>query len=235
LAWLAWMGAILIGCAPVAATEAPPVPPTLPASSPAPVAAPPSATVEAPVQPAAATAAATYRIDPSQSEARYEVGETFFEGNRFATAIGRTRGVTGDITLDASNPAASRLGPISIDVSTLKSDQARRDNFLRGNGLQTGRFPTVMFTPTALEGLPSSVETGVPITFQVTGDLLVREVSRPVTFQVTAQLDGTSLRGSATSQVLMSDFGLGPIKLAFLQTEDLVLLVFEFVALPAAG
>jgi hypothetical protein len=61
----------------------------------------------------------------------------------------------------------------------------------------------------------------------------VHDVTRPVAFEGTAQLDGGSLRGSATGQGRMSDLGIRPIQLAFLQTEDAVKLVLDSVALPA--
>jgi polyisoprenoid-binding protein YceI len=65
----------------------------------------------------------------------------------------------------------------------------------------------------------------------VTGDLLVRETTRPVTFEVTASLNGDALTGTATTTILMSDFGVGPITiLGVLGTEDQVKLAFEFVA-----
>jgi hypothetical protein len=44
--------------------------------------------------------------------------------------------------------------------------------------------------------------------------------------------DGT-LTGEATTTILMSDFGVGPISiLGFIETEDEVILNFNFVAQP---
>ncbi|MGH2606861.1 MAG: YceI family protein, partial [Anaerolineales bacterium] len=89
------------------------------------------------------------RIVPEQSEVRYEVGETFFsESNRFAIAIGRTSGISGDILVDLDDPAASRLGEIVIDVSQFTSDESRRDNYIRRSGLESARFPLARFTTT---------------------------------------------------------------------------------------
>ncbi|NMC81001.1 MAG: YceI family protein, partial [Chloroflexi bacterium] len=48
-----------------------------------------------------------------------------------------------------------------------------------------------------------------------------------------ARLNGDTLSGTATSSVLMSDFGIGPISLVgMLQTEDEVKLTLNFVARP---
>ena len=172
-----------------------------------------------------------FHIDPSQSEVRYEVGETFFDqNNRFAVAVGRTRGVSGDITVDLDRPAASRLGEIVIDVSQFTSDETRRDNFIRRSGLESARFPLARFVPSAIEGLPEELAAGEEVSFTVSGDLTVKQVTLTVAWTVTAQLDADRITGSAETQILMSDFGVGPIRISFLATEDAVRLVFEFVA-----
>jgi polyisoprenoid-binding protein YceI len=223
---------LLAACAGAPAPVAPePSAASVPTSTPEP---PTPAPSEAPTEPPASLPATiVFAIDPAQSEARYEVGETFFQGNRFNLAIGRTNAVTGEITLDTQHPASSHIGPITIDVSQLRSDESRRDNFLRGKALKTGQFPQVTFTPTAIDGLPEALQPGQPVSFTVSGDLKIQETTRPVVFQVTASMEGSNLKGSAEAQVLMSDLGIGPIQIVMLATEDAVKLVFDFVATPA--
>jgi polyisoprenoid-binding protein YceI len=232
--------------APAQVSTAVPVAPTIaaPTETPAQVAAqptqPPAATEAA--QPPAATAAApasaagsaiVYRIDAAQSEAHYEVAETFFQGNRLNLAIGRTKGIAGDLLVDFANPANSQIGTIVIDVSQLTSDEGRRDNYIRNNALQSSQYPQATFQPTKIEGLPASAKPGDQLTLKVTGDLTVKETTRPVTFDVTLTAGQDKLTGAASTEILLSDFGAGPIQLAMLQTEDKAKLVFDFVALPA--
>ena len=223
--------------APIAPTIAAPV---QAAATTAPTAAPQSATPAAdPTQPAAVPAAPAsdaklYRIDAAQSEARYEVGETFFQDNRFATAIGRTKGVAGDILINTAEPAKSQIGDIVIDISQFKSDESRRDNFIRNNGLESAKYPQATFKTTAIDGLPAAVNAGDEVSFTMTGDLTVKQTTKPVTWQVTLKLTDQGLTGSASTQIKMSDFAVGPIKLAFLETEDDVKLFFDFVAMPAS-
>jgi polyisoprenoid-binding protein YceI len=226
--------------APAAVSTAVPVAPTI--AAPTPAAAqptqPPAANEAA--QPQATTAAApaagaavVYRIDAGQSEARYEVGETFLRDNRFATAIGRTKGIAGDVLVDFANPANSQIGAIVIDVSQLTSDEGRRDNFIRNNALESATYPQATFKPTKIEGLPASAKPGDQLTLKVTGDLTVKQTTKPVTFDVTLTANQDKLTGSAATEILLSDFGAGPIQLAVLQTEDKAKLAFDFVALPA--
>lgn len=230
--------------APAQVTTGVPVAPTIAAPTAAPTqsaaqpADPPAATEAAQPQPTeavapAAGAATVYRIDAGQSQARYEVSETFFQGNQLNLAIGRTQGIAGDVLVDFANPANSQIGTIVIDVSQLTSDEGRRDNFIRNNALESSRFPQATFKPTKVEGLPASVKPGDQLTLKVTGDLTVKETTRPVTFEVTLTVDQDKLTGTASTEIVLSDFDAGPIQLAMLQTEDKAKLVFDFVALPA--
>lgn len=63
----------------------------------------------------------------------------------------------------------------------------------------------------------------------------MREVTRPVSFEATLQaMDGVVL-GEATTTIMMSDFGVGPISiLGILNTEDEVKLTLNLVAQPGA-
>jgi polyisoprenoid-binding protein YceI len=171
-----------------------------------------------------------YRIDATQSEARYEVGETFFQDNRFAVAVGTTQGIAGELLIDFTQPANSQIGDIVIDVSQFTSDESRRDNFIRNNGLESAAYPLATFSPQSIDGLPAQIADGDSVSFTMTGDLTVKETTRGVTWDVTLTPDGDRIAGTASTEILMSDFGVGPIQLAFLATEDQVKLVFDFVA-----
>ncbi len=197
------------------------------ASSAAPAAAAPA--VNAP----ASGSGKVYKIDPAQSEVHYEVGETFLDGNRFNLAIGRTKGIAGEIAIDTQTPANSQIGEIVIDVSQFTSDESRRDNFIRRTGLESSKYPQATFKTTSIEGLPAKVNEGEEVAFTITGDLTVKETTKPVTWQVKLKLAQGNVSGEATTQIKLSDFGAGPIKLPILSTEDSAKLVFDFVAVPA--
>jgi len=228
--------------APVEINTALPVAPTL--AVPTPAAAQPAST--APTDAPAATPAGSetsasgdtklYRIDASQSEVRYEIGETLFnQNNRFNVAIGRTRGIAGDVLVNFAQPSNSRIGEIVIDVSQFTSDESRRDNYIRRNGLQSSRYPTARFVPAALEGLPDQAAVGDQVTFTIGGDLIIKDIARPVRWKISLRLEDGRLVGSASTEILLSDFDAGPLQLPMLATEDLAKLFFDFVALPVEG
>jgi polyisoprenoid-binding protein YceI len=175
-----------------------------------------------------------YKIVPGESQASYQVEETFLnQNNKLNTAIGVTTQVTGDIFGNTADPTQSRIGTISVDISLFTSNSAQRDNFIRKNFLQSSQYPLATFTPTSVDGLPTSYVDGQDYTFKVSGNLTVHTVTKPVTWDMTARLTGNTLTGLATTTVKMSDFGVGPITLAgILQTQDDVKLTLNFVARP---
>jgi polyisoprenoid-binding protein YceI len=171
-------------------------------------------------------------IVPGESNVTYEVGEVFLnQDNAFNLAVGMTSEINGEIFVDRANPQNSSIGPIAVDISQFTSDSQRRDNAIRERFLESTQFPIALFNPTEIQGLPGSYQEGQPISFQVTGDLTVRGVSRPVTFDVTFVGEGNTMTGEATTMILMSDFGFGPISIGgILNTEDEVNVKFAFVA-----
>jgi polyisoprenoid-binding protein YceI len=176
----------------------------------------------------------TLAIVPEESQVFYTVDEQFLrEGIVDATAVGVTQEIEGEIMLDPENPQNTEIGTITIDISAFESDEARRDQAIRENWLESATYPMATFEPTSLEGLPESYTEGEELNFQIIGDLTVREQTQPVTFDTVAVYDGEALRGTATTTIQMTDFGFDPPNIAnVLRSENDVLLTFEFVARP---
>lgn len=219
--------------APAPTATTPPQPPTPTA---APAATPESAApAEATATPESASPGAstiTLKIVPDESKASYAVDETFLnQNNRLVTAVGMTTLVNGEIILDPQNPANTRVGEITVDISALKSDSDRRDNAIRRDWLESAKYPIARFVPTAYEGLPASYEIGQELSFKMTGDMTVRDTTIPVTWDVVARYDGSQLVGTATTQIKMSSFNFAAPSIAgILRAEDDARLVLEFVA-----
>ena len=216
------------------------------ANNPTVVSAQPASTVSvAPTQPAAIpqdspsqtsspSGAVAYKIVPGESNLKYEVGETFInDNNRFNLAVGVTPQVSGEITIDTASPQNSQIGTIKADISQFKSDKSRRDNYIRQHFLESDKYPTVTFVPTQVEGLPQTYTEGQEVQLKITGNVTIRDVTKPVTFDATVKLSGGTLSGVATTSILMSDFGFGPISImGMLKTEDQVKLTLTIVARP---
>jgi len=191
------------------------------------------AITEAPAPPASGSVVA-YQIVPGESTLQYEVGETFLnENNRFNLAVGVTPQVSGSIMVDLAAPQNSSIGTITADISQFTSDSNQRDRAIRNRFIQTSQYPTVTFVPNQIDGLPETYQAGQEISLQISGDLTIRDVTRPVQFSATIKADGSLLTGQATTTILMSDFGFGPISIAgILNTEDEAKVTLNLVARP---
>ena len=232
---------ILSGCSALVykmnVPTATPAPASAQPSNPAPTSNPsPQAPVTGVTPTAAAASANTvdFKLVPGESQVSYTVQETFFnQNNKINTAIGVTKQVTGDIYGNKTDPSQSKVGTITVDISQFTSDKSMRDNFIRRNFLESSKYPLATFVTTSVTGLPQSVTEGQSYSFKVTGNLTAHNVTKPVTSDVTASLSGTTVTGTATTTIKMSDFGVGPITLAgMLQTQDDVKLSMQFVARP---
>ena len=174
-----------------------------------------------------------FEIVADQSAVSYGVGETF-AGKAYNYAIGVTNVISGNVTIDFNNPAASTVGPITVNIREFQSDNILRDERIQTAHLESATFPLATFTPNKLSGLPDSYALGDTLQFEIIGDLTVRGTTVPTTFQVEASVSGDTLTGTASAQVLMTDFGFEPPVIAnLIATENEVDIVFEFVARPA--
>lgn len=150
-----------------------------------------------------------YRITPEESEVRYIIDEV--KRGQPTTVVGTTNQVAGDIRLDLNNPAASRVGVIRINVRTLRTDEERRDRATRSRILQSAQpaFEFSEFSPTTIDGLPASVEVGIPVNLRLHGDLTIRDITHPISFDLTVTLVSLDrLEGKASTTVHRSDYNL---------------------------
>jgi polyisoprenoid-binding protein YceI len=184
-----------------------------PTAAPAVVADSPTATsAEVSVEPTAETGApasgpVVFEISPEQSEVSFSIYEEL--GGQPKTVIGVSNQVAGQIALDLSDLSRSQVGVIQVNARTFVTDSDRRNNAIRNFILQTNQYEFITFTPTAITGLSGAAQPGQPFTFEISGDLTIRNVAQPVVFTVTAQGDSpTRLTGTATAVVQRGPFNL---------------------------
>ena len=187
---------------------------------------------EAETEADAAASLQTFTFTSDGSEARFQINEMLFGNDK--TVVGVTSDVSGEIRLDPENPAASEIGIITINARDLTTEGDRRNGAIRKFILQSDRdeFQYIVFTPTAIEGMPDAVTVGEPFTFQVTGDLTIRDVTQTETFDVSVTPNSESeLSGLATTTVLRPDYALTiPEVPNVTGVQEEVILEFEFTA-----
>jgi polyisoprenoid-binding protein YceI len=179
----------------------------------------------------APSAMRTFKIVPEQTEASYEVQEQFLNRDLPSQALGKTNTVSGELQLSLDGKPNGKVTNITVDLRTLTSNESRRDNRIRQQWLESNTYPYAVFTSTDVQGIPDSYTEGQDVTFKLTGDMTIRDVTKPITFDVTGKLLGDTITGSATGQVLMKDFGFDPPSIAgMLTVKDGVTIKINFTA-----
>jgi polyisoprenoid-binding protein YceI len=148
-----------------------------------------------------------FEIAPDQSQVSFSIYEEL--AGQPKTVVGTTSQVAGQLAVDAQDLSQTQVGVIQVNARTFTTDSDRRNGAIRNFILNTDQYELITFTPTSVTGLSGAAQAGQSFTFQISGDLTIRNVTRSVTFNVTAQ--GTSasqITGTATTTIQRSDFDL---------------------------
>jgi polyisoprenoid-binding protein YceI len=189
---------------------------TAPAATQAPAGGSPAASTEASAAPAAGgpvapeTLAGAWAVTEG-SVVGYRVREQLGGVTALTDAVGRTSDVTGQATLAAAGDSVQvTAASFTADVTTLESDNDRRDARIRQMGIESDSYPTAAFTLTAPVDVPAEALTGATAQVSLTGDLTIHGVTKPVTIPAEARLaDGVvEIVGSLTFP--FADFGMTP-------------------------
>lgn len=150
-----------------------------------------------------------------QSTVGYRVNEVLF--GQHTTAVGRTSSVAGEVTaggtrIETANP--------TVDMTSVKSDQDKRDKEFTGRVMDTATFPTSTFTLTApieLGRVPGDQE---PVSVPATGNLTLRGNTKPVTIPLVAQRNGDQLEINGSLDIQFADWGIPNPSIGPISTED---------------
>lgn len=175
-------------------------------------------------------------VTPTGNEARYRVREQLMGANFPNDAIGTTTQVSGSILAYADGRIVKDSSKIIVNITTLKSDKDRRDGFVQHRTMETDKYPTVEFVPTAVRGFKGPLPASGPVTFELLGDLTVHGSTHPAVWHVTAHADGQDVAGTATTAFTFKDINLDQPKVpVVLSVADTIKLEYDFrFARPAA-
>jgi polyisoprenoid-binding protein YceI len=155
--------------------------------------------------------------DFSDSWVGYRVDETL-AGNRANTAVGRTPAVTGTLTMAGTQITAVE---ITADLTSLKSDDNRRDGQLQRQALETARFPQATFKLTSPIQLATAPGDGQAITATATGELTLHGVTKSVQIPIEARLSGDVVTVVGNLEIQFADYSVDqPTSFAVLSIED---------------
>ena len=174
----------------------------------------------------------TFQIVPAQTTASYSVYENLvFQNKPNNDAIGTTHSVQGSFKIrTGASPVVAAMN-ITVDLSTLQSDEQRRDHFIQQNSLQTDTYPNATFVSVSTQGLPSSYSDGQSVHFQLTGNLTMHGKTNKEVFDVQGKVVGNTITGTAISTIFMTDFGIQPPNLANIAiAQNKVVITLNFTA-----
>lgn len=170
-----------------------------------------------------------YTVAPTGNEARYRVREQLAGFDLPNDAIGVTKQITGRLVVEPDGKIVKDSSKIVVNLSDLKSDKTRRDNFLKTRALETEKFPQVELVPVTFEGLADMPAAGQQKNFSLIGDLTVRGVTHPTKWTVTARTQGNDIVGTASTMFTFKDFSIDQPKVpVVLSVADTIKLEYDF-------
>jgi len=144
----------------------------------------------------------SWQLDPMHTQVEFAVKHF-----GMMTVRGRFNNVRVTGTADPDYPEATSLD-VTIDVASLNTHDAQRDNDLRGSMfLELDKYPTITFHSTKLE------QTG-PERYALTGDLTIKGITHPVTLRVQRygemrhEMMGHRVAYGAEGEINRKDFGM---------------------------
>jgi polyisoprenoid-binding protein YceI len=145
----------------------------------------------------------------ADSLAGYRVREQLASLAAESDAVGRTNQVSGTITLDTSGDTTTlTAGSLTVDTTSITSDESRRDNRMRNEGLETDSFPTATFVLTAPVEIPAAALDGIPSDVTLTGDLTLHGVTKSVSIPAQAQLVNGTISVAGSISFPLSDYAI---------------------------
>lgn len=165
-----------------------------------------------------ASAADTYKIDPVHSSVSFSLRHSFSKFTGSFTQL------NGTVTYDAADVSKNSV-EATVAIGSVNSGNDKRNEHLLGpDFFDSAKFGTAVFKST------SWVKTGAD-TFDVTGDLTIKGVTKSTVLKVTLLGAGPGMRpGStvsgweATTVIHKSDFGVnGPAMLGKLLGDDVTI------------
>ena len=168
----------------------------------------------------------SFKIQPG-TVARYKIGERLTRFKSPITAIGETEGVEGSIQIEDGKIGAGSI--INVDLATLKSDENKRDGWVRRQG-GIGKTAKILFK--SVNGLQWPLPDSGSLTFDLSGDLTISGKTSETNWKVDAEIEGNEIKGKASTSITWEQFSLSKPRLPFIiSVEDEIELEIDFIVM----
>jgi len=163
------------------------------------------------------------------SVARYKIGEQFARLPTPITAIGETSGINGKIYLNKEGYVSdSDASVILVDVQSLKSDENKRDNWVRRNG---GIGSEISIDVLEILGHPWPLPQAGGMEISIRGDMTISEITKPVVWEGLLEIESKAITGTISTEITWDQFQLSKPKLPFIiSVDDEIVLELDVIA-----
>lgn len=169
------------------------------------------------------------KLAPEGNQARFIAKEVFVGVELPFDPTGETRGVTGQIVIGEGDKIDTTKSRITVDLTTLKTDNSSRDAQLKRQSLETEKFPNAVLVPTNLLGLTGPIPLNGELTFSLIGQLTIHGTTKPTTWTVTATAKDGKYTGTAKTTITFEQFELTkPKSPRVLSIRDEIRLEYDF-------
>lgn len=143
------------------------------------------------------------------------------------TAVGRSTALSASLEFDGS---AITAVSVEVDMTQLRTDDSRRDRALRGQAIETNRFPTSTFVltePIAIGSVPAEGET---LSVTAVGELTLHGVTRGVEIPLEGQLTDGLVVVVGSLEIEFADYDINaPSAPIVVSVEDRGIMEFQLV------
>jgi polyisoprenoid-binding protein YceI len=175
-------------------------------------------------------------MNAEASEARYRVREQLAGFDFPNDAVGVTSELTGQLVLDPEGAIIAGESVFRIQLSSLTSDNDRRDGYVRQRTLEVESYPEAVLVPQRFLGLDSPLPESGAATFQLVADLTLHGRTESTLWELTAKFGSDTITGLATTAFTFDTFGIPVPQVArVLSVADNIRLELEFTVVRDGG
>ena len=157
------------------------------------------------------------------SQVGYRVDEVLFGQN--VTAVGRTNAVTGSLVID---DGVVTSGQFVVDMTTVKSDDPKRDAQFESRIMDVINYPTATFVLTSPITLAENA-TASSTTNTASGELTLRGTTKPISISVIGEVRDGRIVVTGETTVTFGEWGIPNPSIPGISTEDFGKLEFQLV------
>ena len=157
------------------------------------------------------------------SQVGYRVDEVLFGQN--VTAVGRTNAVAGSLVID---DGVVTSGQFVVDMTTVKSDEPKRDAQFESRIMDVINYPTATFVLTSPITLAANA-TASSTTNTASGELTLRGTTKPISISVIGEVRDGRIVVTGETTVTFGEWGIPNPSIPGISTEDFGILEFQLV------